>query len=530
MLGATELDIPGYKIEKLIAEGGMADVYLATQESLQRRVALKLLKKFDNPEQSDRFINEGRIIASLYHSNIITIHDIGKVGEQHYISMEYLEGGDLERRIRHGMLPEEAVDIVVVIGSCLELVHSKGIVHRDIKPANILFRKDQTTVLTDFGIAKQLDQDTNLTMDGTAMGSPDYLSPEQAACKQLDGRADIYSLGIVFYEMLMGSKPFKGDSYIETVMKHISAPVPTLPKEMERYQILLERMIAKDANERFASVTEMLTYIEDYLRPAEARGLWAKLMAFIRRRRNKKTEQLTADDHNEIDKTVAFSSEGIELAAEDGLQAATGHQATTSLWLRGFKWLSVIAVFTMGTLWVVEQNYDDTLPPQQTQQTQARDSSVVVAEKSATEPAVIASNRQVEKDVPAEDDRLFLLSTDDEDESEVELYLTKASSALKAYKLTLPKNDNAYFYYKKVLALQPKNRQAQQGMVKIADRYALLAEREIDRYDYKKAEHYVNTGLRVKPGHKKLVALRERTSPVSDIPRRFYKSIESVFD
>lgn len=520
-----ELDIPGYKIEKLIAEGGMADVYLATQESLQRRVALKLLKKFDNSEQSDRFINEGRIIASLYHSNIITIHDIGKFGEQHYISMEYLEGGDLERRIRHGMLPEEAVDIVAIIGSCLELVHSKGIVHRDIKPANILFRKDQTAVLTDFGIAKQLDQDTNLTMDGTAMGSPDYLSPEQAACKKLDGRADIYSLGIVFYEMLMGQKPFKGDSYIETVMKHISAPIPTLPKELECYQTLLERMIAKDASERFASVNEMLIYIDDYVRPAEGRGLWAKLLAFIRRRRNRKTEDL-AVDNNEIDKTVAFSSEAIESATENMLEVAAGQQGHSSWLYRGFKWLSVVAVFSIGTLWVVEQNYDDTLP------VPANQSAVVVAEKSVTEPVVTASNRQVIKDVPAEDDRLFLLSTDDEDdaESEVDVYLGKANSALKAYKLTLPKNDNAYAYYSKVLSLQPNNRQARQGMVEIANRYALLAEREIDRYDYKKAEHYINTGLRVKPGHKKLVALRKRTSPVSDIPRRLYESIESVFD
>jgi serine/threonine-protein kinase PpkA len=198
------VDIPGYKVERLIAEGGMATVYLATQESLDRRIALKLLKKFDKPEQSKRFINEGRIIASLNHQNIITIHDIGITGDQHYISMEYLEGGDLEARIQGGVTPAIAIDLLKTIGDCLSFVHRKGIVHRDIKPANILFRKDGTPILTDFGIAKQLEQDTRLTMDGTAMGSPDYLSPEQAECKPLDGRTDIYSLGIVLYEMLTG--------------------------------------------------------------------------------------------------------------------------------------------------------------------------------------------------------------------------------------------------------------------------------------------------------------------------------------
>jgi len=143
------VEIPGYKVEGLVAEGGMAAVYLAIQESLDRRVALKLLKKFDKPEQFKRFINEGRIIASLNHRNIITIHDIGVIGDQHYISMEYLEEGDLEARIRRGMTPADAINLLETIGECLEFVHRKGIVHRDIKPANILFSKDGTPILTD---------------------------------------------------------------------------------------------------------------------------------------------------------------------------------------------------------------------------------------------------------------------------------------------------------------------------------------------------------------------------------------------
>ena len=260
-LTGNEMQIPGFKVVRLIAEGGMATVYLAIQESLGRFVALKILKKFDNPEQSNRFLNEGRIIASLNHQNIITIHDIGVFGDHHYISMEYPDGGDLKARIKGGMPPHAALDLLEGIGSCLDFVHRKGIVHRDIKPGNILFRKDDTPVLTDFGIAKQLEKDHNLTMDGTAIGSPYYLSPEQAECKPLDGRTDIYGLGIVFFEMLMGRKPYRGKSYIEIVMAHKMEPIPSLSPHLQAYQGLLERMIAKDPNDRFESAHDLLRYL-----------------------------------------------------------------------------------------------------------------------------------------------------------------------------------------------------------------------------------------------------------------------------
>jgi serine/threonine-protein kinase PpkA len=159
--------------------------------------------------------------------------------------MEYLEDGDLEKRIREGMNTEAALDLAEIIGGCLDFLHRRDIIHRDIKPANILFRKDGTPVLTDFGIAKHLENDIRLTLDSTALGSPYYLSPEQAECKPLDGRADIYGLGIILYEMLTGIKPFRGDSPIETIMAHLTRPCPALPAELGRYQELIERMVAK---------------------------------------------------------------------------------------------------------------------------------------------------------------------------------------------------------------------------------------------------------------------------------------------
>jgi serine/threonine-protein kinase PpkA len=164
--GVVDPHIPGYRVEGLIGSGGMASVYLAIQESLERPVALKVLDDPESAEYQERFLNEGRIIASLTHSNIVTVHDIGVASRHLYISMEYVEGGDLRRRIRTGMSPVEAFAIVERIGSALELAHDRGVVHRDVKPANILFRPDGTPLLADFGIAKDHHSDSGLTMDG----------------------------------------------------------------------------------------------------------------------------------------------------------------------------------------------------------------------------------------------------------------------------------------------------------------------------------------------------------------------------
>jgi len=255
------MEIPGFKIERLIAEGGMSSVYLAVQDSLDRRVALKILKKFDSAEHAERFLHEGRIIASLNHRNIITIHDIGVVGDQHYIAMEYLEGGSLEERIAKGIELPDVLGLLECIGECLEFVHRKGIVHRDIKPSNILFHVDGTPKLTDFGIAKRLEHDQDLTMDGRALGSPYYLSPEQAEGRPLDGRSDIYSLGITFYQMLTGRRPYAENSHIETIVAHLTQPIPRLPHALSRYQNVLEHMLSKSANDRAASAGHLVELV-----------------------------------------------------------------------------------------------------------------------------------------------------------------------------------------------------------------------------------------------------------------------------
>jgi tRNA A-37 threonylcarbamoyl transferase component Bud32/tetratricopeptide (TPR) repeat protein len=500
-----DLRIPGYQVVRPIAEGGMASVYLAIQESLEREVALKLLRQFDNPVQSSRFRNEGRIIASLNHRNIITIHDIGSVGERHYISMEFLEDGDLEKRIGAGMTPEAALDVVEIIGNCLDFLHHRGIIHRDIKPANILFRKDGTPVLTDFGIAKQLDRDIRLTLDSTALGSPCYLSPEQAECKPLDGRADIYGLGIILYEMLAGEKPFQGNSPIETILAHLTAPCPALPAELERYQSLLDRMIARTPDARYASAGEMVEAIRA-LRGQKPQRLPATIAAGVIRE---------------------FSDAGIPAQAARHLAARAG-RLLAAIRLRARPSRASVRVRSM---W---RKLDQIVP--QDARLRRASAIMIVALLLAiamggfvTKPAGMARKEQTALASAAEPAAPpVVLQLNDDLAVQHEHLLRLARQALDDYRLTSPDNDNAYDYYRRVLEDDPDNAEALTGVARIADSYADLTEREIDQFHYRKARTYLERGLAVDPDNERLTKLKE-TSALSDAPRRVMDRVKSLF-
>ncbi|MGH8532918.1 MAG: protein kinase domain-containing protein [Gammaproteobacteria bacterium] len=304
--------IPGYRIERRIGKGGMASVYLAIQESLHRAVALKILTNFDSPEFSERFLNEGRAIAQLSHTNIITIHDIGIANGLHYISMEYIEGGDLKQRIKGSLGPAFALAVIEQMASALRLAHRRNMVHRDVKPANILFRDEATPILTDFGIAKQIGLEKNVTLTGTIVGSPHYMSPEQAQGREVDCRSDIYSLGIVFYEMLTGVKPFDDESDIKTMVKHMNEPMPALPGTHAGFEEIIGRMTAKRTEDRYADIDELLIHLKDLRnRPAP----------------------LSTDTKTIVLATAVMDSEGVQHAPPPGnvhVQSSWGRRAVWS--------------------------------------------------------------------------------------------------------------------------------------------------------------------------------------------------------
>ncbi|MDR3388024.1 MAG: protein kinase [Rudaea sp.] len=262
-MATGSIQIPGYEMLRPLGSGGMSTVYLALQRSLDRKVAIKIMRRSGDSESADvvqsekRFLLEGRMMAKLPHRNIVAVYDIVSNDAVAYISMEYLDGGTLSDRMKTGLALAEAVSVIVQIASALEFAHKGGVIHRDLKPANIMFRDSGTPVLTDFGIARMQDGSaTRLTQTGMLVGTPTYMSPEQINGVAVDGRADLYSLGILFYELLTGAAPFRGDSPIAVLMAHLTQPPPPLPVEFRSFQDVLDRMLAKNRDERYAGMKE----------------------------------------------------------------------------------------------------------------------------------------------------------------------------------------------------------------------------------------------------------------------------------
>jgi serine/threonine protein kinase len=251
----------------------MADVYLGVQEKLAREVAIKVLipSLFRDQQFSLRFIKEAQTAAKLVHPNIITIHDVGQVGESYYIVMEYLEESLNDRIKRVGVLePDEALKIVKMIASALDYAHKNGFIHRDIKPDNIMFRPDGTAVLVDFGIARAIDSTTHLTRTGMSIGTPHYMSPEQCKGEKIDGRSDIYSLGVQLYELLTGKVPYKAENTAGIILKHIQEPIPGLPAPLSAYQPLIDKMMAKEREMRVQSGSELINFIDGLVTAQQA--------------------------------------------------------------------------------------------------------------------------------------------------------------------------------------------------------------------------------------------------------------------
>lgn len=258
-------DIPGYELLSELGEGGMATVYLAIQHSLDRKVAIKVMRRElrasngPMPEFERRFLLEGRTMAKLPHRNIVAVYDIVTREDIAYISMEYLEGGTLSERMHAGLSLGEAIGVVVQLANGLEYAHRNGVIHRDLKPSNVMFRDATTPVLTDFGIAKQSDAlASRITQTGLVLGTPTYMSPEQASGRETDGRSDQYALGVLFYELLTGQPPFTGDTPMAVLMGHALQPPPPLPADLAALQPVFDRMLAKDPAHRFKNLQDFV--------------------------------------------------------------------------------------------------------------------------------------------------------------------------------------------------------------------------------------------------------------------------------
>ncbi len=259
-----KIQIPGYKILRELGHGGMAHVYLAIQESFGREVALKVLSPHlaDDEQFSKRFLREARIVSQLNHPNIITVFDAGKHGQHNYMSMEYIPGKDL-KQLKDSTSREEALRIIKDVASALDFAGKKGIVHRDVKPENIMIHQlDHRVVLMDFGIAHGDDATQGMTQTGKAIGTPHFMSPEQTKGLKVDHRSDIYSLGVVLFQLLAGNLPFDADSAVAVGIKHLTSPIPLLPAGLEIFQPIVNRCLSKEPKHRYQKAADLITALE----------------------------------------------------------------------------------------------------------------------------------------------------------------------------------------------------------------------------------------------------------------------------
>jgi serine/threonine protein kinase/CheY-like chemotaxis protein len=255
--------LPAYELVRTVSVGEISSVYLTRERGSGRMAVLKVLRQVPDSggeKHFDRFLQEYELIARVEHPNVVRIFALGVADDQAFIAMEYCSGGSLKRRIAAGVSAEQAFEWMRVIAGALGALHSVGIYHRDLKPTNVMFRDDDSIVLIDFGLAKQAQFKAGLTGTGAIFGTPYYMSPEQGQGNPVDQRSDIYSLGIVFYEMLTGQKPYDGEVAMSVIIQHREAPVPRLRGALSAFQPLLDRMLAKKPEQRFQSIEEVLAW------------------------------------------------------------------------------------------------------------------------------------------------------------------------------------------------------------------------------------------------------------------------------
>lgn len=265
---ATVPEIDGYRLERRLGEGGMAEVWAAVQLSLGRAVAIKILAADPRTgeEAALRFEREARTIARLEHPNIVGIFDVGRTADgRAYYSMPLLPGGDLAARDLRAR-PSEILRVLRAILAGLAHAHVAGIVHRDIKPANVLFDRNDIPQLADFGIARSREDDARVTTERQTIGSSAYMSPEQARSADVDARADLYSVGIVCYELLTGDVPYHGVDALAVALAHVEQPIPRLPRTKRAWQPFIDRALAKRPEDRFQTATDMLHALDEVQR------------------------------------------------------------------------------------------------------------------------------------------------------------------------------------------------------------------------------------------------------------------------
>lgn len=460
-----DLQVPGYDIEERIGRGGMASVYRARQHTFDRDVALKVLKPDLSEDESfcQRFVQESLIVAKLHHSNIVQVYDVGEFQNNFYIAMEYLNGGDLNSRLKEGLAIRETVKVIKQAASALDFAHKKGIIHRDIKPDNVMFREDGAAVITDFGIAKEIDSDMNLTQTGLIVGTPKYMAPEQIRGGSPSPQADIYSLGILLFQCLTDQLPFVGEDMVSTAYKHFNDPVPTLPPVIGSFQPILERMLAKNPEDRYARANEIVEALDELTGGTDQNKLTNLDITkdFVPPESDMDptlvhpSNQVTSENPSIADDlTVVKNQKSVQKKADTESKSPAAKKAFPQFAIFGG---AAAVCIIAAVLYVLPSDTSAPLP-------------------STPKPTVIdASPKQLAS----------------ADAITIERLLREAQSDIKAKRLKHPASNNAFDKLTRVLELDSGNGPAVSYLQQIAEEYAKLAEQALQSRDYIIAASYL---------------------------------------
>ena len=503
VLEAESVVVPGYRVIRPLGVGGMASVYLAMQESLSREVALKVMAPSlaANKEFTDRFLREGRITAQLSHPNLVTIFDIGSHGTIYYIAAEFVPGGTMRERVQEGMSVAAVLDTVRDVALGLHYAHEKGFVHRDVKPGNILYRSNGAAVLADFGIAKSVDSKTMATQAGASIGTPHYMSPEQARGELVDGRCDLYSLGVVLYEALTGKTPYEAPDPFSVALMHITQPVPRLPDPYGWMQPLIDGLMAKLPEDRYqdgedfvadcerllASAPEGITLREQ--RDTKKRQVVSRLTPLPRSRVEAGATGPTPQP-GAAKKPAAAPSASAESAARPKLALYGGVGAVVLLAIVVGGWFAfrTPAGLPASPLPPTVTTAPET-PSQPFQPAQPPLGHATPPETSPGEvpTTVIGAEAATEKDIPS------LLAKANE-------YLKEGiTSTPVGHRLNSPSGDCALDLYRTVMRLDPDNADAKAGLSQISMFYQSKARALLERHMARGAVVLAEEGLKAEP-------------------------------
>lgn len=453
----------------------MATVYLAMQESLDREVALKVMSPVlaANETFCEQFMKEGRIAARLTHPHLMTVHDIGTENGVYYLASEYLPAGTLRERM-DGLSTAEILEIARDIASGLAYAHEKGFVHRDVKPGNIMFRSNGTAVLADFGIAKAMKSISAATMAGNAIGTPDYMSPEQAQATPVDGRSDLYSLGAVVFECLAGHKPYQANDAYAVALMHVTEPVPKLPEKHAWLQPLIDGLMAKKPDQRFASGEVFISECDKLLQANP------QTAAAVREQRSGRRRAVRAS------KVGGTSSPSISQPE----RTIGGARDMRMIWIGAGALILIVAVAATG--WVLTHRQSplgltpaqvDNVPPNQ---------YVPPTPPLSENNQALAALAKLDVDT--------LLSRGDD-------YL---AHGLQNYgeKLDFPSGDNAIDMFQEVVRREPENAKANQALAQISAYYLSAAQSTLKRGLNTATDDFVEKGLRADPKNAELLKLK----------------------